>query len=143
MVKVATHESFEARFEARSGSDRSFGLVFAGFFAVLGLWPLLHLHMPHWWWLIAALVVLTLALALPIVLHPFNLVWFRFGLLLHKVVTPVIMGMLFYSTITPIGVVMRLFGRNPLPLRPDPTARSYWIARVPPGPTAESMKHQF
>jgi hypothetical protein len=143
MVKVVTHESFDARFEVKRGSDRSFGLIIAGFFGLLGLWPLLHLQMPRWGLLGAAVVVFVLAVALPVVLHPFNLVWFRIGLLLHKVATPVIMGVLFYLVVTPIGVAMRLFGKNPLPLKPDPAAQSYWIERDPPGPSPQTMKHQF
>jgi Saxitoxin biosynthesis operon protein SxtJ len=143
MVKVVTHESFDARFEVKRGSDRSFGLIIAGFFALLGLWPLLHLQMPRWGLLVVAVVVFALAAALPVVLHPFNLVWFRIGLLLHKVVTPVIMGVLFYLVVTPIGMAMRLFGKKPLPLKPDRAVKSYWIERDPPGPTPQSMKHQF
>lgn len=143
VTKVTTHEFFQTRFEVRRGSDRSFGAVIAAFFCLLGLWPLLHLQTPHWWWLAAAVVVLILALGLPIALRPFNLVWFRLGLLLHKVMTPLMMGLLFYSTVTPVGLLMRLFGKHPLPLKPDPAASSYWIVRDPPGPTSESMKHQF
>jgi hypothetical protein len=143
MVKVATHESFDARFDVKRGSDRSFGRIIACFFVLLGLWPMLHLQMPRWGLLVAAVVVFALAVALPVALHPFNLVWFRIGLLLNKVVTPVIMGVLFYLVVTPTGVAMRLFGKSPLPLKPDPAANSYWIERNPSGPAPQSMKHQF
>jgi hypothetical protein len=143
MAKVGTHETFEVRFDSRAGSDRSFGLTMAGFFALLGLLPAFHLHTPHWWWLAGAMAMLLLALVMPAVLHPFNVIWLRFGLYLHKVVTPIVMAFLFYSTVTPVGLLMRLFGKRPLPLRPDPNAVSYWIARNPPGPAPETMKHQF
>ena len=83
------------------------------------------------------------ALARPGVLAPLNRLWTRFGLLLHKVVSPLIMGMLFYLTVTPIGLLMRAMGKDPLRLRPDPDAASYWIERDPPGPPPETMKNQF
>lgn len=143
MAKITTHEVFEARIQPKAGSDRSFGLVMGSFFALLGLWPLRHMETPHWWWLAAALAFVTLAFTVPRALHPVNLIWFRVGLLLHKVTTPVMMGALFYTTITPIGLLMRFFGRNPLTLKPDPTAATYWIARDPPGPPSQSMKNQF
>ena len=84
-----------------------------------------------------------LAVFLPRVLRPLNLLWFKFGLLLHHIITPVVLGLMFYTVFTPIGLWMRLAGKRPLHLRFDPAARTYWMPRDPPGPAAESFKNQF
>lgn len=143
MSKNATHEGFGRKDEVQLGSDRSFGLVFTVFFAVVGAWPLLDGAEPRLWALGAAAAFLVLALALPRVLHPLNLLWFKFGLLLHKVMTPLIMGLLFFVTVTPVGLLMRATGKDPMRLKRDPSARSYWILRQPAGPAPDSMKNQF
>ena len=72
-----------------------------------------------------------------------NRLWLRFGLVLYKVVNPAVMTLIFGSTIVPIGVLMRLCGKDPLRLRREPAAASYWIAREPPGPLPETMRDQF
>jgi len=75
-------------------------------------------------------------------LAPLNKWWTKLGLLLYRVVSPIVLGLLFYVTLTPIALVMRLLGKDPLRLRRDPDAASYWIDRSPP-PAPESMKNQF
>ena len=77
---------------------------------------------------------LVVAVAAPRLLAPLNRLWYRFGLLLHRIVNPVVMGLLFYATVTPIALVMRLVGKDPLHRAFDPQARTYWIERSPPGP---------
>ena len=124
-------------------SDRSFGLVFTVFLLIVGLLPLLHGHVPRMWALALASAFLVAALVIPGVLAPLNRVWTKFGLLLHRIVSPVALGILFFGVVTPTGLLMRLFGKDPLHLRPDKNAASYWIVRTPPGPTAESFKNQF
>ena len=79
----------------------------------------------------------------PPVLHPLNLIWLRFGLLLHSVVNPIVMALVFYGTVLPTGMVARLMGKDLLRLRREPEADSYWIPRTPPGPAPETMKDQF
>ncbi|HTH17378.1 MAG TPA: SxtJ family membrane protein [Magnetospirillum sp.] len=125
------------------GSERSFGLVFAAFFVLVGLWPLKNGGEVRVWALGAAAGFLLAALVAPKALKPLNLVWFKLGLALHKVVTPVVMGLLFFVTVTPVGLLMRATGQDPMRLKRDPKARSYWIERTPPGPSAASMKNQF
>jgi hypothetical protein len=83
------------------------------------------------------------ALVYPRLLAPLNKLWLKFGLLLYKVMNPLVLGLLFFVTITPIGIVMRLFGKDFLRLRLDRSAKSYWIERTPPGPPPQSMKNQF
>ena len=69
--------------------------------------------------------------------------WLKLGFLLYRIVNPVVMSLLFVSTIVPVGVALRLFGKDPLGLKPRPNAASYWIERETPGPPPEAMKNQF
>lgn len=125
------------------GSDRAFGLVFAGFFTLLSAlaWWRASPFLPYW--LAMAAVFAAAALFAPQILRPLNLLWFQFGLLLNAMISPVVLCILFYLVITPAGLLMRLFGARPLHLKSDPGAESYWIPRGPPGPDAGSMKNQF
>ena len=137
------HESY-ARDEAVQGSsNRSFGLVFAGVFALIGLLPLIFGGVARLWAIALAVVFLIAALAFPGVLGPLNRLWMRFGLLLHRIVSPIVLGIMFFGVITPMGLLMRLLGKDLLRLRLDKTAGSYWIARTPPGPAPETFKDQF
>lgn len=126
-----------------SSSDRSFGLVFTVFFLVLALLPLLHGHGMRLWALVLAGAFLFLALAAPKVLMPLNRLWTRFGILLHRIVNPIALGVMFYGVVTPTGLIMRLVGKDPLRLRMDKSASSYWIERLPPGPAPDSLKLPF
>jgi len=137
------HEELGRRQTVEAGSERAFGIVFACVFSVIAVWPLFSGGSARIWAAIAAAGFLVLALVLPRVLRPLNLAWHRFGLLLHKIVTPLIMGLLFYLTVTPIALIMRALGKNPLSLKFDAEAKSYWIERDPPGPEPDSMKNQF
>ena len=74
---------------------------------------------------------------------PLNKAWTKLGLVLFKVVNPVVLGMIFVVTIVPIGLIMRALGKDPLRLKFDPSATSYWIERDPPGPAPETMGQQF
>lgn len=143
MAKSAVHDNHGHGPAVEMCSDRSFGLVFAAFFAVIAVLPLVGGHAPRWWALVPAALFGGIALVAPAVLRPLNRLWFRFGLVLHHVVTPVVMGLLFFVTITPIGLLMRAAGKDPMRLRRDPATTSYWIIRTPPGPSADSMKQQF
>ncbi len=137
------HEDLNRQHEIKSSSERSFGLVFAVVFAVIGLWPLIHGGSPRLWSLAVGALFLALALAWTAPLRPLNRLWLRIGLLLHAIVNPVVMGLLFFGTVLPIGLFLRLTGKDLLNLRRDPGARSYWIERTPPGPKPETMIHQF
>jgi hypothetical protein len=136
-------ESFERDEPAHGSSDRSFGLVFTGLFLVIGLAPLLHDRPVRIWSLALAAAFLGVALGRASLLAPLNRLWTRFGLLLHRVVNPIVMGAIFYLAITPFGMAMRLLGKDPLRRGFDRTAASYWIDRAPPGPSPQSMSNQF
>ena len=138
-----THERLSAAQDIQGSSDRSFGIVMAIVFAVIGAWPLLSEGPPRWWALIAAAVFCSLAFLRPALLAPLNRQWFRFSLLLNKITSPLIMGLLFYGVMTPYAYILRWLGKDLLRLRFDPTAESYWIERKPPGPAPETIKRQF
>ena len=138
-----THERLLDEGPVKTSSDRSFGIVFAIVFAIIGLWPLLADGGVRWWSLAIALGFAAVAIARPGLLAPLNRLWFRFGLLLNSIVSPLVMGLLFYLIITPFALFMRLTGKDLLHLRRDPEAASYWIQREPPGPAPETIKNQF
>ncbi len=125
------------------GSERNFGLVFAALFALMGLAPLVRAGEVRLWPLPIAAVFLAAAVVRPRALAPLNRLWFQIGMLLSKATTPLVMGVLFFITVTPVGLLMRLFGKDPLRLKREPAAKSYWLERSGPGITAESLKDQF
>jgi Saxitoxin biosynthesis operon protein SxtJ len=127
----------------REGSDRSFGLVFAAAFAVLGCWPLVHGRAPRWWALGLALAFALTAAVRPALLHQANRGWLAFGRAMHRVVSPLVMGAVFFLCITPIAWIMRLAKKDVLSLGRRNDLASYWIPRVAPPPAAETMKRQF
>lgn len=126
--------------DVEMGSERGFALVFAAVFALFGFWPLLRAEGPRLWCLALAGAILALGFLAPKLLAPANRLWFRFGLALGAIVAPIVMALLFYTTVTPIGLIMRATGHDPLRWRSEPDSKTYWIARNEP---VGSMKHQF
>ncbi len=137
------HESYERSEDVRGSSDRSFGIVFAVVFGAIGLLPLAFGAGVRLWSLGVGAAFLLVALAIPSILAPLNRLWLRFGLLLHRIVSPLVLGIMFFLVITPMGLLMRAFGKDLLRLRYDEAAASYWIDRIPPGPPPESLTDQF
>lgn len=140
---LQTHENYSRDEHLPGGSDRSFGLVFAAVFAIVAAWS-------WWragtWWPYAiglALVFGGVALAAPALLAPLNRLWMRFGLLMSKVMNPLILGIMFFGVMLPIGLLLRWRGKDLLRLKLDPSAPSYWIERQPPGPSPETMRNQY
>ena len=137
------HEDLHREQRVDVSSDRSFGLVMSGALLLLGLWPVLSAKAVRPWALVAAIVLAGIAMLAPRVLHRPNLLWARLGLLLGKIVSPVVLGVLFFLVLAPFGIVMRALGKDPLRLTIDRDATTYWIERNPPGPAPGSMTDQF
>ena len=124
-------------------SNRVFGLFFAGVFAAFGLYKYLHdsttIASISALFSVGFLGVTYLARDL---LTPLNRLWMRFGLLLSKIVSPIVLGVLFFGLITPVAVVTRIFKRDELRLKKT-AADSHWRHRDPAGPAPESFANQF
>ncbi len=125
-------------------SDRSLGALFTAVFALLtamrwyrnGLTPLV------WALAVAALIFALLALFRPASLRPLNWAWMRLADLLGKIVSPLVLGAIFFVLITPYALIARLGGRDPLRLKRRQVS-SYWLERDPPGPTPDSLRNQY
>ena len=142
-MKHSTHEVFSREEKVVAGSDRSFGVVMAAALTAVTLLNAWHAGRLWPWTGGLAAVFLAAAYFRPSVLHPLNLIWLKFGLLLHSVVNPIVMALVFYGTVLPTGLVMRAMGKDLLRLKRQSEAESYWIVRQPPGPSPETMKDQF
>jgi hypothetical protein len=137
------HESLDNSHELAVSSERSFGNVFAGVFALLGAYRLWHGKADGYAWLAVAAVFLSLAWLWTRPLQPLNRLWARLGALLHRIVTPLMMGLMFFVVITPIGLAVRALGKDLLRLRRDPAAASYWVPREDSASREGAMKDQF
>lgn len=138
-----SHELHGREEVVQASSDRGFGYVFAGFSALVAAlsfyqggtrWP---------YWLAAAVIFALVAFYRPRLLAPLNWLWTKLGLVLFAVVSPLVLGIVYYGCITPVGWLMRLSGKDPLRLRFEPERKSYWEARRPPGPPPDSLMKQF
>jgi Saxitoxin biosynthesis operon protein SxtJ len=142
-VTMSAIEDLKREEDVEIGSDRSFGIVFFVVFLIIGLWPLMKHGTVRWWALAIAAAFLVIALVVPKILAPLNRVWMKFGLLLAAIISPIFLGILFYLVFMPMGLLIRLFGKDPLKLQLDREARSYWVDRDPPGPPPGSITNQF
>jgi hypothetical protein len=113
-----------------------------GFFVLLGLTPALHRQPIRAWALATATAFLLVALLRADILAPLNRAWTALGTAMHRVMTPLVLGVIFYAVLTPVAFVMRVFGRDALGLKLDPWAKTYWTTREP-GPAPESMRQQY
>lgn len=125
-------------------SNRSFGFFFAGVFALFSAYGDYHGASATrvYSWLAAAVVVGLVAVAAPNLLMPINKAWMKLGELMGKVVSPLVLGIIFFMLITPFAFVTRIFGRDELRLKPT-NVNSYWVDRIPPGPATDSFRNQF
>ncbi len=139
----ATHEDWGKPETVKASSNRTFGLVFTAFWALVAFLPLVRGHRARWWAAPLSGLFLLVALVAPGVLAPLNRAWTELGILLHRVTNPILLGTLFYLVFTPFGWLLRLTGKDFLRLKRPPNAQSYWIARQPPGPEPQSMSNQF
>ncbi len=120
-------------------SNRSFGLVFCLVFLIIALYPLINNEDIRVWSLIISILFILFGLMNSKILTPLNKIWFKFGLLLGRIVSPIIMGVIFFLVVTPIGLIMRIIGKDLLNLKFN-NKNSYWIEKT--GPKSK-MKNQF
>ena len=125
--------------EIKIGSNKSFGIVFFIVFLLIAIYPLINNGELRIWSLVVSIIFLILGLINSKVLTPLNKLWFKFGLLLGKVVSPLIMGIIFFLVVTPTALIMRIIGKDLLNLKFN-NKKSYWIEKT--GPKSK-MKNQF
>ena len=115
--------------EVKMLSNRSFGLIFAGIFLLIGSFPMLFGGHFRMWAAYAAAVFAVPALLYPPLLTPLNHAWMKFGQFMHRIINPILMGLVFYITILPTGLILRLLGKDPMRRKFQQDAESYWIER--------------
>ena len=125
--------------DIKISSNRIFGIVFFIVFLLIALYPLTYDEEIRVWSVIISLIFLVLGLLNSKILTPLNKLWFKFGIFLSKIISPLIMGIIFFLVVTPIGLIMRIFGKDVLNLKYNKN-RSYWIEKN--GPKSK-MKNQF
>ena len=125
--------------DVKISSNRSFGIVFFIVFLLIALYPLTNSGEIRIWSVIISAIFLFLGLLNSKILSPLNKVWFKFGIFLGKIISPLIMGIIFFLVVTPIGLMMRLLGKDLLNLKYN-KSQSYWIEKT--GPKSK-MKNQF
>ena len=124
----------------KAGTERGFGLVFATVFVIIGLYPVLQGQDIRLWPFIIAFIFLFFGIFLPKALIVPNKLWFKFGILLGAIVSPIIMGIIFFLAVIPTGIIMRLIGKDILNQKIKKSVKSYWIKRKE---NIGSMKNQF
>lgn len=137
------HETLTSNETVKPPSEKSFGITFAVVFALLAEWLYWRKDLPFWSGLLAvvSLGFLAAGFLAPGLLRPINLVWLKLGLILHKIVNPIMMALLFFVVFTPMAIIMRLAGKDPMKRAREPAAASYWSPRESSGEV--SMKNQF
>lgn len=138
------HEHLDSKSDLAPSSDRGFGVVMATALSILSWWKYEDWGRQPILWLIAFAIAMGLAAWLmPRVLRPLNRAWTRLGVLLGKIVTPVVLLLLFLLAFVPLGLILRIRGFRPLRLELEPEKETYWIDRDPPGPSPDTMVRQF
>ena len=121
-------------------SNRSFGLVFFVVFLIVALWPLKYEEDIRLWSLVLSIIFFILGILNSQLLTPLNKLWFKFGMFLGLIVSPIVMGIVYFLVVTPIGIFMRLLGKDLLKTSKAKNASTYWIKRINKQST---MKKQF
>ena len=121
-------------------SNRNFGLVFFVVLLIIALWPLKYESDIRLWAIILSLVFLVLGVLNSKFLSPLNKLWFKFGILLGSIVSPIVMGAVFFIVVTPVGLIMRFLGKDLLRINKSKPVSTYWINR---DKQKNTMKKQF
>ena len=125
--------------DIKISSNKSFGIVFFVVFLLISFYPLLNNENIRFWSLFISIIFLILGILNSSLLSPFNKLWFKFGMLLGKIISPIIMGIIFFLVVTPTGLIIRLLGKDVLSLKYNDN-KSYWIKKTGP---KSMMKNQF
>ena len=133
MTEISRHVSTE------QSSEKSFGVVFSIVFLIVALYSLINSEGLRIWALVVSIIFFLLAFLAPKILVLPNKLWFKFGLLIGSIVAPIVMAFVYFVTVLPTGLIMRLLGKDLLKQKLDKNAKSYWVKREPMG----SMKNQF
>lgn len=123
--------------------NRSVGLIFAAFFMLIALFPIAYGRDVHIWALILSGGFGLIVFLAPQLLTPLTKYWMGLAHILHKIVSPIVLGVLFFLVVAPVGFLMRLSGKDPLRLKLEPKAQTYWQERQSPSPDPESLLNQF
>ncbi len=123
--------------------NRVFGLIFSGLFCIIAFFPMLFGGDCRRWALIVAVAWAVPALLFPVVLAPLNRLWAKFGMVMHKIINPVLMGLVFFVTVVPTAFILRLLGKDPMRRKFDTEANTYWLAREENAVTKDSFDNQF
>ena len=134
MTEISRYVSTE------QSSEKSFGVVFSIVFLIVALYPLINSESLRIWALVVSIIFFLLAFLAPKILVLPNKLWFKFGLLIGSIVAPIVMAFIYFVTVLPTGLIMRLLGKDLLKQKLDKNAKSYWIERKEP---MGSMKNQF
>tara|TARA_B100000886_G_scaffold62688_1_gene38887 strand:+ start:6013 stop:6402 length:390 start_codon:yes stop_codon:yes gene_type:complete len=126
--------------DIKIGSNRSFGIVFFVVFLLIGLYPILKGNDVRYWSLIVSLVFLILGVINSKILSPLNKLWFKFGIFLGRIVSPLVMGIIFFAVVTPIALIMKLLRKDVLNLKKNNKKKSYWVETKN---RISKMKNQF
>jgi hypothetical protein len=137
------HEDLRREDRTAGPTDRKFGLTIGAVLALIAIWKSIGSPVGGLIWGGPAVALIGCALVRPSLLSALNNIWQKFGLLLHSIVSPVIMAILFYGIILPIGLLMRACGKDSLRLKLDKAADSYWLARSDDRPQSDAMRQQF
>ena len=121
-------------------SNKSFGIVFFIVFLIIGLYPLINQDGIRTWAIIVSLIFLILGLINSNLLTPLNKLWIKFGILLGNIISPLVLGLIFFLVVLPTGLLMRILKKNFLGLKFDKNLKSYWINKEK---NLSSMKNQF
>ena len=125
--------------DIKIGSNRSFGIVFFIVFLLIAIYPIIYNAEIRIWSATISIIFLVLGLLNSKILYPLNKLWFKFGIFLGKIISPLVMGVIFFFVVTPIGLLMRLLGKDILNLKYNDN-KSYWIEKNDP---KSKMKNQF
>jgi Saxitoxin biosynthesis operon protein SxtJ len=143
MAAGTLHEDLRREDQTTGPSNRKFGLTLGGILAVIAIIKAIERSPWGVVWGVLAVALIGFALLRPSLLTTPNRLWLKLGLLLHRIVNPIIMAILFYGTILPVGLLMRACGKDPLRLKLDQGAASYWLPRSDERPQSEAMRQQF